>query len=92
MAALEKLQIVKLVEEGRSETEHHEEVDPISVECIYELLFTVMSALKARGKSSFDEMIQKVPAKLHNRMHYIMQWGAQFMFILFEARRGGENI
>ena len=21
-----------------------------------------------------------------------MQWGAQFMFILFKARRGGENI
>ena len=84
--------IVKLVEEGRSETKHHEEVDPVTAECIYELLYNVKSALEARGTPAFDELIKKVPVQLHNRMHYIMQWGAQLLFILFEARRGGENL
>ena len=65
--------LVKLVEERCSETDHHIVVDSVSVECIYELLFTVMSALKACGMLSFDEMIKKVPAKLHKKMHHIMQ-------------------
>ena len=80
------------MEEGRSETEHHEEVDPVSIFHIYDLLFNVMEALKSCGTSSCDEMFGKVPVRLHNKMHYIMQWGAQLMFILFETRRWGKNL
>ena len=64
---------VKFVEEGRCETEHNEEVNPVSVSKIYDHLFNVIEALKSRGTSSCDEMFGKVSMRLHNKMHYIMQ-------------------
>ena len=87
-----KAYIAKLVDEGRSETEHHPEVDPNTMESIYELLINVKEALESRGQDCFDEKLSKVPLKHHNRLHYILQWGAQLLLILFEARRGSENL
>ena len=87
-----KAYLVKLVKEGRSETTHHSEVDPVTMELIYRLLFNVKNALVARGTPEFDEMIEKMPKNLQNKLHRVLQWGAQLLLMLFEARRGAKGM
>ena len=82
----------QLVKEGRSETEHHCEVDPATMEAINNLLVAVMEALEARGTDQYEEKLSKIPAEHHHSIHKLLQWGAMMQLILFEVRRGGEGI
>ena len=82
----------KLVKEGRSETEHHPEVDPLTMEAINNLGMAAKEALEARGTDEFDEKLSKVPLELRNKLNCIIQWIAMLQLVLFECRRGGENI
>ena len=45
-------------------TEHFEEVDPVTMEAIMELVNNVYQALAARGKPGYLSKVQKVPLKL----------------------------
>ena len=82
----------KLVKEGRSETEHHPEVDPVTLEIINSLGMAAKEALEARGTDEYEEKLSKIPLGLRNRLHFIIQWIAMLQLVLFECRRGGENI
>ena len=81
----------KLATEGLAETEHFEEVDPVTMEAIMELVNNVYQALAARGKPGYLSKVQKVPLRLQPKMHCVLQRGAHFIHNLFEVRRGGEN-
>lgn len=82
----------QLVKEGRSETEHHCEVDPDTMEAINSLLKNVKEALEARGTEQYEEKLNRIPAELHHKLNLILQRGAMQQLILFEVRRGGEGI
>ena len=82
----------QLVKAGRSETEHHPEVDPVTLEAIHNLGMAVKEALDARGTEEYEEKLQKIPVNLRDKMNAILQWIAMLELILFECRRGGENI
>ena len=45
-------------------TQHFEEVDPVTMEAIMELVNNVYQALAARGKPGYLSKVQKVPLKL----------------------------
>ena len=81
----------KLATEGLAETEHFEEVDPVTMEAIMELVQNVYEALAARGKPDYLRKLQKIPLELQPKMHSVLQRGAHFIHNLFEVRRGGEN-
>ena len=82
----------QLVKEGRSETLHHPEVDPHTMEAINNLAVCVKEALESRGSEGYEEKLSKVPLSLRNKMNYVIQWVAMLQLVLFECRRGGENI
>ena len=84
--------VSELVAKNRSEVQHHDEIDPLTVELIYNLLGNVEAALKARGTKDYEDKLAKVPAKLHDKLNYVMQWGAELCLEMYEIRRGGENI
>ena len=84
--------ISELVVQGRAEVDHHEEVDPVTMEEIFNLLANVKIALEARGNDDYEEKLMRIPAKYHQQLNYILQWGAQFVLTLWEVRRGGENL
>ena len=81
----------KLATEGLAETDHFEEVDPVTMEAIMELVNNVYEALAARGQPDYLSKLQKVPLELQKDMHKVLQRGAHFIHNLFEVRRGGEN-
>ena len=81
-----------LVKQGRSETNHHEEVDPATMTKIYELLALVEVLIKNRGREGYDVKLSELSAGLHSSIHKLLQWGAMFFLIMFEVRRGGEGI
>ena len=82
----------QLVVKKRSEVEHHEEIDPITMACITELIVDAMDALVARGTASYMEKLTKIPIEWHGRLNYILQYGAQFILTLYEVRRGKEEL
>ena len=84
--------MAELVDKNRAETKHHEEVDPVTVKKIYDLLGNVKIAAEARGREDFDDKLEKVPWKLRNKLHYVLQWGAELVLEMYEVRRGGENM
>ena len=81
----------KLATEGLGETEHFEEVDPVTMEAIMELVNNVYEALESRGTPDYLSKLEKVPLALQSKMHWVLQRGAHFIHNLFEVRRGGEN-
>ena len=84
--------IAELVANNRSEVDHHEEIDPVTVELIYDLLGNVKVALEARGTKEYEKKLSLIPAKLHDKLNYVMQWGAELCLEMYEIRRGGENL
>ena len=81
-----------LVSEGRSETRHHDEVEPNTMRKIYHLLSLVEDLINSRGIPEYEEKLAKLPAHLHANVHKLLQWGAMFILIMFEVRRGSEGI
>ena len=82
----------KLAKEGRAETSHHPEVDPVTMEAINNLGTAVIEALKARGTDDYESKLSKIPFELRNKLNYVLQWLAMKQLVLFEVRRGAENM
>ena len=51
--------INELVVNNRTETEHHKEIDPITIVGITKLRVDVVDALEARGTESYQEKLSK---------------------------------
>ena len=81
-----------LVNEGRSETKHHEEVDPATMRKIYRLLGLVEDLIKSRGTPEYETKLARLPAEHHGNVHKLLQWGAMFILVMFEVRRGNEGM
>ena len=84
--------INELVANNRSETEHHEEIDPITMVGITKLLVDVVDALEARGTESYQEKLSKIPVEWQDKLNRILQDGVQFILTLYEVRRGKEGL
>ena len=83
----------KLVEEGRGDTTHKEEVPADTLEKIYRLLWDVKTALENRGEEDYEEKyLSKIPAVYHTMLHKLLQWGAGMLLNFYEVRRGVENL
>lgn len=81
-----------LAVKGLAETVHYGEVDPQTMDMIFELLSNVEKALDNRGSDDYDSFLSKIPFGHRDKLNYILQYGAMFCALLFEARRGGENM
>ena len=84
--------IKKLVEEGRGEVTHKEEVPHTTMEKIQHLLLSVYNAIVSRGTPEYEENIKKVPEDLRHELNRVLQKGSQFEFHRFNVRRGSENV
>ena len=81
-----------LAEKGLAETIHYGEVDPHTMEMIFELLANVEEALDKRGAEDYDTYLAKIPLSHREKLNLLQQYGAMFCGLLFEVRRGGENM
>lgn len=81
-----------LAKEGRSETKHHDEVDPETMRKIYNLLSLLEDLMKSRGAPEYESKLAKLPAEHHADVHKLLQWGAMFILNMFEVRRGSEGM
>ena len=81
-----------LAEKGLSETVHYGEVDPQTMEMIFELLADVEEALDKRGAADYEVYLNKIPLNQREKLNHLLQYGAMFCVLLFEVRRGGENM
>ena len=68
----------KLAKEGRSETTHHPEVDPQTMEAINDLGVALMEALNARGTADYETKLSVIPVELRNKQNYAIQWSLCF--------------
>ena len=84
--------INELVVNNRSETEHHQEIDPITMVGITKLIVDVVDALEARGTERYQEKLAKIPVEWQFKLNRILQDGVQFILTLFEVRRGKEGL
>ena len=83
----------KLAQEGKSITEHKEEVPPDTMNKIYQLLSNTMDALQHRSSSDYEaKYLSKIPAELHNKLHTIMLYGAAVILVFYEVRRAKEGL
>ena len=77
-----------IVAAGKNETEHHEEVNPVTMIKIYKLLGMVVKVLKARGTPEYEMLLVNIPTNLQGKLNMLLQWGAMFVLMMFEVRRG----
>ena len=84
--------VAELVDKKRATTKHHEEVDPKTLLKIYQLVMAAKDVIECRGSSDYEEKLKKIPAQYHNRVHYVVQWGAELILMMYEVRRGVENL
>ena len=84
--------VTTIVAAGRNETQHHEEVHPETMMKIYKLLGKVVVIIKARGTPDYQKLLTTIPADLQGKLHIVLQWGAIFVLVMFEVRRGVENL
>ena len=82
----------RIVSEGRSEAEHHEEVDPKTILKICILLDNANDALESSGTPQYQEKLLKILPYYLDKLNCIMQWGAMFVAMMFEVRRGHEGL
>ena len=78
-----------LAEKGLAETIHYGEVDPQTMDMIFELLANVEEVLDNRGSAGYETYLAKIPFSHREKLHYLLQFGAMFCCLLFEVRRGG---
>ena len=62
------------------------------MKAIYHLGNAAMEALEARGTDEYEEKLFKIPVELRNKLIYVIQWIAMILLVIFECRRGQENI
>jgi hypothetical protein len=81
-----------LSKEGRATVDHKEEIPGETLEAIYDLLWKVKETLEARGDESYAEKLGKVPPEYHDKLHQLLQKGAQMILTFYDVRRGKENL
>ena len=81
-----------LANNGRSETKHHDEVDPETMRKIYNLLSLLQNLMESRGTPEYEKKLAELPAEHHGDIHKLLQWGAMFILNMFEVRRGSEGM
>ena len=84
--------VTTIVAAGRNKTQHHEEVHPETMMKVYVLLGKVVAVFKARGTPDYQKLLSTIPANLQGKLHVVLQWGAIFVLVMFEVRRGVENL
>ena len=84
--------VAELVKKRRAEVDHHEEVDPVTMESIFVMLANVKEAIESRGKKEYEDILSRIPAEYHDKLNYLLMWGAQLILTLYEVRRGGEGL
>lgn len=68
----------QLAKEGLTHTAHHEEIPPVTLEKIYDLLYHVYEILQHRDdKDLVNSHIEKIDHSWHNKLHYLAQYGIQ---------------
>ena len=67
-------------------------MDPRTLLKIYQLLMDAKNVIDSRGSTDYEEKLRKVPARYHDRVHYLVQWGAELILMMYEVRRGVENL
>ena len=82
----------ELVANNRSETEHHQEIDPVTMVSLTQLIIDVVDALQARGTEKYQEKLSKIPFEWQDKLNRILQDGVQLILTLFEVRRGKEGL
>ena len=48
--------------------------------------------MESRGSGDYEEKLKKIPARYHDRVHCLVQWGAELILMMYEVRRGVENL
>ena len=81
--------INELVVNNCSETEHHEEIDPITMVGMNELIVDVVDALAARGTESYQEKLSKIPVEWQGKLNRILQDGVHPHPFRGEEGKGG---
>ena len=59
--------------------DHHEEVDPVTKEAIFKIMANVKLAIESRGKSDYEDNLRRIPAQYHEKLNYLLMWGAQLI-------------
>ena len=83
-----KVFVAELVKKKRAEVDHHEEVDPVTMEAIFMMLANVKEAIESRGKNDYEDILRRIPAEYHDKLNYLLMWGAQLILTLYKVRRG----
>ena len=84
---------IMLTKEGKSVTKHKEEIPPDTMDALWMLFSATQSALENRSSDRYvSDFLSKINLNLHNELHKVMMYGACFILIFFEARRGQEGL
>ena len=82
-----------LTKEGKSVTKHKEEIPPYTVDSLWMLFASVQAALENRDKDNYvADYLSKIDVELHDQLNKVMMYGACYLVIFFEARRGREGL
>jgi len=84
---------VLLTNEGKSVTTHKEEIPPYTVESLWMLFARTQAALENRDKDNYmADFLTKIDVELHDQLNKVMMYGACYLVIFFEVRRGREGL
>ena len=81
----------ELIKQKRADSEQSTEVDPTTMGMIYEFLGIVEITLRSRGLDNYEELLSRIPAKYHDKLHEFMQSGVMLCLNQYEVRRSGEH-
>ena len=62
------------------------------MDLIFELLANVEEFLNKRRADDYDTYLAKIPLSHREKITNLFQYGAMFSALIFEVRRGGENM
>ena len=83
----------KLTMEGKSTTKHKDEIPPDTVDALWMLFAAVQRALENRSSDRYvADFLSKIDIDLHDQLNKVMMYGACFILIFFEVRRGQEGL
>ena len=84
---------IMLTKEGKSMTKHKEEIPPDTMDALWMLFSVTQSALENRSSDCYvSDYLSKIDLDLHDQLNKVMMFGACFLAIFFEARRGQEGL
>ena len=84
---------IKLTKEGKSTTKHKEEIPPDTMDAFWMLFVKVKDALENRSSDRYSaDFLTQIDPDLYDKLNKIMMYGACFVLIFFEVRRGQEGL